>query len=139
MRSLQRTFTVLFAAALLFASAPLSLAQRHTKRLILKDGGYQETEQWEVKGNRVRYYSTDREDWEEIPNSLVDWDATNKWNSATADAKTPYLETPEGKKAQAEYEAAIKQEEAARPEVAGEPAFHLQCAQLHPALCTGAR
>jgi hypothetical protein len=48
------------------------------KKLMLKNGTFQLVRSYERKGDRVRYYSIERGDWEEIPAALVDFDATKK-------------------------------------------------------------
>ncbi len=41
-------------------------------RLYLSDGTYQQVREYKVEDERVRYYSTERSEWEEIPLNLVD-------------------------------------------------------------------
>ena len=72
------------------------------KKLVLKDGTYQIIREYQRDGERVRYYSLERGDWEELPASMVDWDATAK------------AEAEEEKASSAIVEKVHKQEEAAR-------------------------
>ena len=56
------------------------------KKLVLKDGTFQLVRDYEKNGDRVRYFSLERGNWEEIPAAMVDWDATAKAEKATTAA-----------------------------------------------------
>jgi hypothetical protein len=67
------------------AAAAVPPATRGQK-LVLKDGTFQLVRSYERNGERVRYLSSERGDWEEIPAAMVDWDATAKAAAADASA-----------------------------------------------------
>jgi hypothetical protein len=54
------------------------------KKLVLKDGSFQLVKDYRRNGERVRYLSAERGDWEEIPAAMVDWEATAKAAEAEA-------------------------------------------------------
>ncbi len=53
-----------------------------TFKLYLKDGDYHVVREYQVAGDRIRYYSTERGDWEEIPKELVDLQKTERERKA---------------------------------------------------------
>jgi len=114
---MRRSFALQLVSLLTLLVLP-SLAQELAKRLYLKDGTYQLVTKYEVKGDRVRYMSAERDEWEEMPNSLVDWPATEKYaKDRAADS------VPEAVQLDKELEEERKADEAKLPEVA--PGLHL--------------
>ena len=106
------TPSVFFPASVFFPGRVL--AQTLARRIILKDGTYQSVTKYEVKGERVRYFSAERGEWEEVPSDLVDWDATRKYEEGRA-AGQPAPEAAELDKELEIQRAAI---EARSPQVA---------------------
>jgi hypothetical protein len=115
MRRLRLIVSPLLAGSALFLSFAFpALAQQLAQRLILKDGTYQLATRWEVKGERVRYLSAERNEWEEVPNSLVDWAATERYEKDRAAGKR----SPEAVALDKELEAERQADEARSPHVA---------------------
>jgi hypothetical protein len=108
-------FALLFIATVLAVLGPVLLApaQDLAHRLILKDGSYQLVTKYEVKGDRVRYKSAERDEWEELPTALVDWPATEKFEKDRAVSVIP-----EAKALDKETDAEREAEESHLPQVA---------------------
>lgn len=78
------------AALLILPSA--AVAQ---KTLCLKDGSCQSVKTYQVQGNRVRYYSLDRSEWEEVPLSMVDFAASRRADAAKQQERQKILQQAE--------------------------------------------
>jgi hypothetical protein len=100
-----RVVVVFLLAAFLLLAA--------TFKLYLKDGDYHMVREYQVLSDRIRYYSTERGEWEEIPKDLVDLNKTEKERSSKQN------ELKKEAKASSEEEQA---ERALRHEIASIPA-----------------
>ncbi|HVB08454.1 MAG TPA: hypothetical protein VNF00_05850 [Candidatus Acidoferrales bacterium] len=52
------------------------------EKLVMKDGTSQLVSSYQIHGDRVRYFSVEREEWEEVPAAMVNWPATKKVQAA---------------------------------------------------------
>ena len=73
-RKILRTAVILVLVGLTAGSLPLWASIK----LYLKGGSYLLVKSYEVQGDRVRYYSLERSDWEEVPLALVDFEAIER-------------------------------------------------------------
>jgi len=103
--------TLLGSVLVLF---PASAFAQSNKRLILKDGSYQLATKWELRGDRVRFFSAERNEWEEIPTDLIDWNATDQYEKDRAAGKA----SPTALALEHELQAEREQEELKSPHVA---------------------
>ena len=94
----------LLGIAVLVLLSTAAFPQQNPERLILKDGSYQNVTKWEVQGDRVRYYSAERYTWEELPNDLIDWSATDKYNKERFSRREEEVQTAARETAAAEPE-----------------------------------
>jgi hypothetical protein len=99
---------------MILALLPASAFAQSNKRLILKDGSYQLATKWELRGDRVHFFSAERNDWEDIPTELIDWNATNQYEKDRAAGKA----SPTALALEHELEAERQEEELKSPHVA---------------------
>lgn len=68
-------------------------------RLYLKEGGWHMVREYQVVEDRVRYYSTERSDWEEIPLELVDLKRTEAERKARIEEEKKQAEFADAEEA----------------------------------------
>jgi len=73
--------------------APAANVAEREKKLVLKNGSFQLVREYQRSGERVRYFSAERGDWEEIPAAMVDWDATARAEAESAREAEALLKT----------------------------------------------
>jgi hypothetical protein len=76
---------MLRAFLLTVAAAAVLLAAN--QRLYLKDGSYHNVREYQKLADRVRYYSTERGDWEELPLDMVDLKRTEEEEKSKLEAR----------------------------------------------------
>jgi hypothetical protein len=87
-------------------------------KLYLKDGNYHVVREYKVEDDRVRYYSIERSDWEEMPVSLVDLKRTEGEKADRAAAVS------EESKMIEEEDKAVKEEHATISKIPQDPGVY---------------
>jgi hypothetical protein len=83
----------LFAGVLLLSMLAVPrVSWAANQKLYMKDGTFQIVSSYEVHGDRVRYFSVERAEWEEVPTELVDFDATKRAVEETKSVRQKQLE-----------------------------------------------
>ena len=82
----------LFAVSLLLSTLAAPRLALANQKLCMKDGTFQIVSTYEVQGDRVRYFSVERGEWEEVPADLVDFDATKRAVEETKAAHQKQIE-----------------------------------------------
>jgi hypothetical protein len=82
----------LFAVSLLLSTLAAPRLALANQKLYMKDGTFQIVSSYEVQGDRVRYFSVERGEWEEVPADLVDFDATKRAVEETKAAHQKQIE-----------------------------------------------
>ncbi|TAM78685.1 MAG: hypothetical protein EPN47_20045 [Acidobacteria bacterium] len=82
---------VMVLTGLLLGPLPI----RAAVKLFLKDGSYVMVKSYEVKGDRVRYYDLESSDWEEMPKTMVDFEATQRAEAEEKAKQTKQLKAAE--------------------------------------------
>jgi hypothetical protein len=65
-----------------FALLFLGIAWAANLKLYMADGSYHLVREYQVQGDRIRFYSIERSDWEEVPRELVDLKRTETESKA---------------------------------------------------------
>jgi len=87
---------LLLMVCVLLAGLVVPAAAQSGKRLIMRDGSWQQVMKYEREGDRTRYFSSVRRIWEEVPSDFVDWEATDLWNAEPMQMRPNASEEPNG-------------------------------------------
>jgi len=105
--------------ALLCLASAAALSAWATVKLYLKDGDYHLVSEYHVEKDRVRFYSTERGEWEEMPVELVDLARTQKEIARGEESRQ------EDVKLQKQEDAAEKHDRAEAARVPSDPGAYL--------------